>query len=141
MDGADQDMKLLAVTVILFRAESVLCQFPFANQNLAGNIPIIGPKLTNKPDIWNKLFVVRMCDFNAFIYHFDIFCQTTVTTTVTSTTAYYCYSTDKLLGALEKIRQCSDSASERRKRAIEVNGIKGVIGKELGTKEIYDNVC
>ena len=67
---------------------------------------------------------------------FEKLLQTTVTTTVTSTTAYYCYSTDKLLGALEKIRQCSDSASERRKRAIEVNGIKGVIGKELATREI-----
>ena len=60
--------------------------------------------------------------------------QTTVTTTVTSTTDYYCYSTDVLLGALEKIRQCSDGSGSaaRRKRAIEINGIRGFIGKLLG---------
>ena len=56
VDGHAGDMKLLALTAILFRAGSVLCQFPFANQNLAGNLPI--PKPTDKPDIWNKLFVV-----------------------------------------------------------------------------------
>ena len=53
------DMKLLAVTVILFRANSVLCQFPFANQNLAGNLPIPKPKPTSGQDWVNKLFVVR----------------------------------------------------------------------------------
>ena len=52
-------MKLLAVTVMLFRAGAVLCQFPFANQNLAGNLPVPIPKPTDKQDIWNKLFVVR----------------------------------------------------------------------------------
>ena len=63
-------MKLLAVAVIsLFRAGGVLCQFPFANQNLAGNIPIIGPKLTNKPDIWNKLFVVRINSVSFHRFH------------------------------------------------------------------------
>ena len=45
-----------AVSVLLFEAGSVFCQFPFGNQNLAGNLPI--PKPTSKPDLWNKLFVV-----------------------------------------------------------------------------------
>ena len=101
-------MKLLALTtVMLLRAGGALCQFPFANQNLAGNIPVVGPKLATK-NLWEKLFVVS------------------TTTTVTKTTVYYCYSTDKLLGGLEKIRQCS----ERRRRAIEVDGIRGFIGEK-----------
>ena len=101
-------MKLLALTtVMLLRAGGALCQFPFANQNLAGNIPVVGPKLATR-NLWEKLFVVS------------------TTTTVTKTTVYYCYSTDKLLGGLEKIRQCS----ERRKRAIEVDGIRGFIGEK-----------
>ena len=57
-----------AVSVFLFEAGSVFCQFPFpfANQNLAGNLPI--PKPTSKPDLWHKLLVVSssgLCDLTS----------------------------------------------------------------------------
>ncbi len=52
--------------------------------------------------------------------------QTTESVTTTVTTVLYCYTTEKKL--LKKTGQCS---SVRRKKAIEVNGIKGFISKNL----------
>ena len=47
--------------------------------------------------------------------------QTTQTTTVTKSTVLFCYATKKIGN-----RECS----ARKKRAIEINGIEGFVGKD-----------